>query len=380
MATITRRVTRSQPRAKRPDNAREGLVREGETINAPPKAARVAPTFVILNKNFLNYPMARDLRTIGRWRQGANTGRWIGRLPGDNKIRYFLPTDVDPKLKRCPSAFDVNVLFLLLAESKKQNRNEIELPSRSYILRALGLGADSKNRNRLGEALALWSMLTIQFNNWYFPPEWSHRRMRQPPKNDVKKLPPPIRSVTLDQRVQITLNGHWLELDKIYYQKVPLPLPAGAAAQNLALCLLVTMKAVKDTSLRRRVRQLCRKLGLNHHERLQSLKHAYDSVEKYFNRNHLRQLSDYMIQDGKILFMFDRAKQRPKIKTKNLDANQGSDRPKIKQSKPRTRTISQEIEEGLTIERVIPIGDNDLPIPMEDQQFGRVGHWVGEDA
>lgn len=384
MATITRSLT-DGPVPRKP--AKERLVRECETINVPPKAARVAPKFVILNKNFGNYVMARDRRTVGIWRRGVRTRRWRGHLIGDNKITFHLPADVEPQLRRYPTGFDTNVLFLLLAEAKKQNRNKIEIPSRAYILRALGFGVDYKNLKRLNEALAFWSVLSITFNNWYSS---TYNRINKiktyQGENSASRLPPPIQSFSLDQGVKMTLSQRWLvELHQNFWVKVPLPLPSDAAAQNLILCLLVTMKKDGDVyvSKRRRVRQLCRKIGLNHTTRNQSLQRAIESMQDYFKRNHLRQLSEYIIQDGKILFLFKRAKRRPKLKAK---------KPKVKTSL-RQEVIDQPADRPRIIKRPKIIDDdvnlnnpNVLPIITKaerDRAYqlgGRMGNWVMDDA
>ncbi len=74
---------------------------------------KLKPGYAAINKNLANYPIARDVRVVTHWRRSKKTRRWLCDLPGDPRIQYRLPSDY--KQRRCPTGFDVNVLFVLCA-------------------------------------------------------------------------------------------------------------------------------------------------------------------------------------------------------------------------------------------------------------------------
>ena len=42
---------------------------------------------VKLNRNFLNFPLARDQRTKAEWFQDSKTGNWAADLPGGPQVK-----------------------------------------------------------------------------------------------------------------------------------------------------------------------------------------------------------------------------------------------------------------------------------------------------
>ena len=62
-----------------------------------------------LNRNFMNYPLARDARTIAVWRKD-DEGDWYTLCPGEDRIGFWLPKDTVAGARRLPTGFDMNVL------------------------------------------------------------------------------------------------------------------------------------------------------------------------------------------------------------------------------------------------------------------------------
>src|SRR6266478_6508888 len=100
----------------------------------PPKPAAFA--FVDLNKNFMNFPEARDARVELHRVKDAKTGRSLRPLPGEDRITLRFAKGA---VRRCATAFDLNVRHLLQAEVRKQGQTTITLPSFAVILKQLGL-------------------------------------------------------------------------------------------------------------------------------------------------------------------------------------------------------------------------------------------------
>jgi hypothetical protein len=163
---------------------------------------------VKLDRNFLNFPLARDKRTKAHWFQGSKTGRWMADLPGEgrdtHRIRLILPADAPPHTRRCPTALDMNVLFQLLAEAQREPQPaEIEFASFAVLLRRLGLDDDrNRERRRLEASLLYWTRVSIKWSRWYQNREYV-----------PLMLPPPIRDIERDRnRLMITLDDRWQRL------------------------------------------------------------------------------------------------------------------------------------------------------------------------
>ena len=265
--------------------------------------------FVVVNKNFCNYPLARNRRTAAQWSwQRDREGWWHGRAPASEKLAVRFPPDTPSHLVRPPTALDMNVLFRLLAEAQRIDSRYIGFRSQHELLRALQLRSH-QHRRRVREALQYWSLVTLVFEHWYF----GVNKSRGEPANDSYELPPPIRDVVshraFGHTVAIILNSHWLKLHQgHYHRKLPLPLPADASSQNLALCVLVSYDPERNgISKPRDLRKLYRKLGLYHHERHQVLLHAIANVDRWLRR--FGGKLEEIIRQGKIAFLW----QEPKI-------------------------------------------------------------------
>ena len=78
-----------------------------------------------INRNLLNYPLARDVRIADCWTRSLISGRWEHQLPGDGRIKFRMPADAANL--RCPSAFDMNVLLVSFGARVSQER-KVDLP------------------------------------------------------------------------------------------------------------------------------------------------------------------------------------------------------------------------------------------------------------
>jgi hypothetical protein len=240
--------------------------------------------FVLVDNNFCNYPLARDQRTRQHWRRSKKTGRWWCDLPGDTRIRFWLPKDTEAAYRHCPTGFDINVLFLLLGEARKIRKDTFSLASDVAMLKVLGLGADTRNRRRLHDALRYWSMVSIGYECWYTAGEGVGR--------GKKVLATPIRMI--DSKRRITLHPDWIILNRGhrgYWAKVELPLPHAAAAQNLVLTLVKSVNEWDDATpsfaTSRKVPGFCHKIGLSHSLRrrgLHSIAKPDGAAHEWFKR------------------------------------------------------------------------------------------------
>jgi hypothetical protein len=264
-----------------------------------PKPDKQNGLFAPLTRNICNYPIARDARLKLQWRQSEKTGRWLCHLPEDDAIQFKLPPDTPKRQRRWPTAFDVNLLLLLLCEAKRQSTAYLEFRSYSALLKALGYSCEPRNRDKVKAALSLWSALSIRFAKWRVPPEYvfvrgnrefseyqsgTSKKLKHQARYETRVLPPPIAEKS-EQRgsIQITISKEWRGLAKRYYQRVPLPLPREAAAQNLALAVLTSLRDDMPYGHGdRSVRNLCRKIGLSAHNSAHKLRKAIEAVKDWF--------------------------------------------------------------------------------------------------
>ena len=61
---------------------------------------RPVDLFAQVNRNLMNYPLARDLRVRASWSK-SNTGRWFCDLPADKRIRLRLAHDQQHSTSTC---------------------------------------------------------------------------------------------------------------------------------------------------------------------------------------------------------------------------------------------------------------------------------------
>lgn len=208
-----------------------------------------------ISRQICNYPLARDVRTRQRWRQSERTQRWLCRLPDDRRIEFRLPPDIPKALRRCPTAFDFNVLALILAQVRARER-EVKFPSAVAMLGDLGMSISTRTRHQLVDALQYWAALSIRYRDCW------HHRVGQAPI--TKTVPPPFTSVVKNgHRMRVVVRKEWIDLRKRYFCSVDLPLPMQAAAQNLVLAVATSIKEWGKPK-ERRVWSLCRKIGLTH--------------------------------------------------------------------------------------------------------------------
>ena len=182
--------------------------------------------WVKLNKNFANFPLARDPRRgqAGEWRRGHKREDgclkqwWWRTLPGERKIVLRLPHSFEGK-RRCPTAFDMNVLFLVLSKAQATNSNKVEFASHAAMLAALGVGRrQSRNRQRLHRVAAALERLSLIFREcWYRPKQ--HPTLycgqvtpgRPAEKGQSIGLPPPFKECDISPsgKISITLSKAW---------------------------------------------------------------------------------------------------------------------------------------------------------------------------
>ena len=245
---------------------------------APPPTAKRIP--LRLNRNLMNYPLARSARTPTRWEKIGDD--WVATLPGDDRIELYLTKETPEKERRAPTGFDMNVLKRILAEVQRPGRDEhdlkVEFGSLTALLRELGFTGTGKNntwrRTQLKSALALWEDLAIRWCGcWYRHQHWkdgawkSHGGQRGK-RGTTQELPPPLRRVTYKgNRLVITLDPTWVALFRdTYTAPLPLPLPNDAAVQNCILMVLTSDFIDEEERVARRhwhwMRPFLRKMGL----------------------------------------------------------------------------------------------------------------------
>ena len=262
--------------------------------------------FAQVDRNLMNYPLARDLRVKASWSKSSKTGRWFCDLPGDKRIRLWLAHGADARLKRLPSAFDVNVLLLVLARAQIQGDPVVTFPSRAAIFQSLGLSVNrAQYRERVDAALELWSAMSIRM-----------------PWHPHKKIMPPPLEVTCSKgsSLTVTVSLAWRDLGKKktgYFKQVPLPLPHDAATQNLVLSLLTCVseefdgdgEIMRRTSPRNKV-NLCRKIGLTHSTSYRAFKRACLEADEWLRRHGGALEFWWRTKDKKVIFII----KNPKVK------------------------------------------------------------------
>lgn len=231
--------------------------KSSDAVNQAPSQAAQSGTrqqsernFLILSKNLCNYPLARDPRTKMTWRR-RKSGWWSARLPYDSRITLRLPPNVQETSKRAPTAFDMQLLSILLMLARKQG-TRVVISSRSVLVELMGHSAETRTLRRLDDALQYLSAVRLRYAQW-----WTPGKGREP-----KKLRPPIRAVNKPSgTLCITISPTWLALSDNFAVQVPSPLPNTAAAQNLVLLLMVGFRKGHEVNHRRDIKTVIRKIG-----------------------------------------------------------------------------------------------------------------------
>lgn len=270
MTTITRRRL-AEPTPSAPPTP--------PTSKATPEPTTTERTPLRLNRNLMNFPLARDVRMDVQWHTSEKTGRWIAKLPKEDQILLILPAD--KRARRAPTGRDMAALFALLAEVQRTKEARVALKW-SQLLRRSGLSLDKANRKAMRATLRYLSRLRLQINCWHEPGV---------PASSRRSFPPPVVEIIEKGRgVSVLLADVWvkLALDKRYYETVPLPLPLSAVAQNAALMILTSaIRPVEEAGdyevyhLRGRS-TFARKVGLGTVRRKARLDGALVRVQSWF--------------------------------------------------------------------------------------------------
>lgn len=232
-----------------------------------------------ISTNLCNFPLARDIRAKQRWKRIKGKTLVHCYLPGDN-ISFVLPSSFDPR--RVPEGFDTDVLFWLLSEARMRGSSIVTLPSRSKMLRDLGLGTDDANIRKVKDSLRLWACVTTKIQRWHYVGE---------PKARAKRLKPPIKNLSFGKPgIQVELDSSWLEDSDKFFRKVSMPLPTRASVQNLILVIWGNKRwhdrTGRNSDLEildwRSIRSLCLTLGLNHARRYEHLELAIMAASEWF--------------------------------------------------------------------------------------------------
>jgi hypothetical protein len=332
-----------------------------------------------LNKNFLNYPLARNPRVKPEWRLEKKTLR--AELPGDHRVVFELPASVEPTLKRFPTPFDISVVCALLVQTRIGKGAKITFASYSEILRAMGFAVSSTNLCRLRSSIAFLSVLTIRYARYWFagktikkgPPKYDLRREQPwtagPYKaghRGVKRLTPLIEDFSDDEDgIHLTINSDWLRANGTrFVARVDLPLPRDAAAQNIVLCALARRHDKAPRSKREqpeghsvKLRAFCRKVGLNHSRRTINLRSALDAAAKYFE-DHGRSLL-WQIENCRLILVMSemfcelnvpdidaRQKRQPRRRKQSKRQRGEQDHPWIRNEPDSSRTMTAFDDEG----------------------------------
>lgn len=256
------------------------------------------PRYVTLNRNLGNFPLARDPRRKADWQLSKSW--WGCALPGDERIHLYLPGSWSHDQCRLPSGFDMAVLCQLLATARLTEKDAVTVAGVADLLRLLGVADNWLHRRRVKDALELWQALHLTFDQWYVAhPVRAHQM--------VKLRPPlmPVQATT--RRAQcFKLDADWLRWQATFFEKIRLPLPVNAAAQNIVLTVRCGVGVLSDDpadnfSGRRfaaRVHVYARKIGLEHRHRT-TLQKALDEASSWYVDNKGMLLAFF--QDGRIV-------------------------------------------------------------------------------
>jgi hypothetical protein len=251
-------------------------------------------------KQLGNYPLARDSHTQQHWWRSEPTGKyWLCNLPGDERIQiqFRLRGDIDEQLRHCPTAFDMSVLLLVLAEAQQMKQGRISFDSCKAMLAAMGYEKDGDGYQRLHDSLDYWCELSILYREcWH--------KVGQKEKI-TKRLPAPLQSVSKEGHcVSIVLDQQWETMK--YFGVLKLPLPRSAAASNLVMWLAAWGMPIEfRESERTEFATLYGKIGLTHSTRSAKLKRTLLEVQTYY-RDRWRDEMDYAVKGDWITFYWEK--------------------------------------------------------------------------
>ncbi len=272
---------------------------------------RTKPSYVQVNRNFCNFPLARDGRVRAEWRRSKKTGRMWCEVPGERRIRLRLDADADVDLRRLPTGFDVLVLLTLIRDAYVQGENVVEYASVAAVIRDMGLEPEQSRRQAVTASLDLWSALSIVHSAWYSDGISGQRLVLPPPISRVHRSP---------GRLRIRLSPEWFDLGAKYYVRVPTKLPTRAPLQNLILWLLTAPNNDPDPKIgggrltqHKTRRQLCRTIGVNHGTRNEVLASTIDAATSWFEQQGGR--LECMSVGGLMVFIIDDPKHRGRKKS-----------------------------------------------------------------
>jgi hypothetical protein len=263
------------------------------------------PSYTQVNRNLCNFPLARDGHVRAQWCRSKKTGRLWCELPGEGRIRLRLAANADSGLRRCPTGCDVAVLLVLLRAAHVRKATSVEYASVAAIMREMGLEPAQRHRRAVTDALALWSALGIIHDAWYEPGRKKARRVLPPPICGIDKSP---------RRMQVRLSPDWCDLAACFYVRVPHRLPLRAPLQNLILWLLTAPNNHPDPDSRGRMtqkkrrRQLCRIIGVNHGTRNRVLAGTIAAAARWFEAQ--GGSLDYLQEGEHVVFMVHDPKHR----------------------------------------------------------------------
>jgi hypothetical protein len=233
------------------------------------------------SKQLLNYPLSRDRRTRQHWWRSEKTGNWLCNLPADEErvqIQFRLQAECNERLRHCPTAFDMNLLLLVLARTRQTKQKQVNFDSCKAMLQTMGYENDGDGYQRLHDALHYWRELSIRYLScWY---DLSTKKSKE-----TKRLPPPFLSFSNKQghRISIDLDPQWETMQDIYFGLLKLPLPRSAAACNMVMWLAAWgMPAEVIISEKILFATLYRKIGLLHSTRSAQLKRTITEVQTYY--------------------------------------------------------------------------------------------------
>jgi hypothetical protein len=251
--------------------------------------------YVQVNKNFTNFPLARDRRSRVDWHRSPQRRYWWCYLPGTKRVILRLPSTLNHTHRRCPTAFDMGVLSVLLRE-EQLTKNTTVVFAHDQLIRAATdakIKIGKRHRRDLEAALTLWSKLRITFTRWYDSNQ-NHKqngqwvRVRKGRGHIKRTLPAAIESfiVHKDGTIGIALSRTWVQLFKRHFAQVTLPFPHQPHVQNLVLWLRGWEKkgSRRDYSKTIALRKLTRIIGVNHRNRNEVLQQAIESAQVWLRR------------------------------------------------------------------------------------------------